>query len=63
MILGLKSLKKLEEELPNEFMRVHKSFIVNTSKLDSVYASELSLGKLKIPIGKSYKERVLGLFK
>ena len=62
-VIVLKSLKKLEEELPNEFMRVHKSFIVNTSKLDSVYASELSLGKLKIPIGKRYKERVLGLFK
>ena len=62
-VIVLKSLKKLEEELPSSFLRVHKSFIVNTTKLDSVYASELSLGELKIPVGKSYKESVLRLFK
>ena len=62
-IIVLESLKKLEEQLPpSQFKRVHKSFIVNTTRIDTLYGNQLELGELKIPIGQSYKEEVLKLF-
>jgi len=61
-IVALASLKKLEEELPSNFIRIHKSFIVNTDLIDSISGNEVELGTVKLPIGKSYKEEVMNLF-
>lgn len=55
----LESLKRLEETLPNkQFRRVHKSYIVNTHKIDALYGNTLEIGKTEIPIGKSYADEV-----
>lgn len=61
-IITLESLKKLEEILPSSFKRVHKSFIVNTKFINSIWGNQLEVGKTNIPIGKSYKKVVLKLF-
>ena len=61
-IVALASLRKLEDELPSKFIRVHKSFIVNTDLIQSISGNELELSSIKLPIGKSYKEQVLRLF-
>ena len=56
----LESLKKLEEVLPHDkFLRIHKSYIVALSKVKALEGNMLELENKKIPIGKSYKERVL----
>jgi DNA-binding LytR/AlgR family response regulator len=57
-ILSLGSLKQLERELPAGFMRVHKSYIVNTDRVDALEGNQLRLGEQRIPIGGSYRERV-----
>ncbi|HEX2974476.1 MAG TPA: LytTR family DNA-binding domain-containing protein [Bacteroidales bacterium] len=57
-ILSLSSLKILETKLPPEkFMRVHRSFIVNLEKVETVERSRIVFGKEYIPIGDQYKER------
>lgn len=59
-IMALGSLKALEETLPNtEFIRVHKSFIVSIHHVKSVEGNELNLGKVRIPIGGTYKEKAM----
>lgn len=59
-ILSLGSLKGLEIELPeNQFMRVHKSYIVAKGKVTTLEGNMVHIGKEKIPIGASYRERVL----
>ena len=59
-IITLESLKKLTEELPaNEFLRVHKSFIINQHKVSSHSNHDLTIGAKKIPIGSSYRDEVL----
>ncbi|MCQ2218569.1 MAG: LytTR family DNA-binding domain-containing protein [Paludibacteraceae bacterium] len=51
------SLKKLEEELPNnDFVRVHKSYIVSVSKIESVEGNVLTVAGHKVSIGKNYKD-------
>jgi len=55
-ILTLNSLKKFEEVLPKErFVRVHKSFIVQFSKIDAIQNNRISICKSLIPIGDNYK--------
>lgn len=52
----LDTLKSLENQLPENFVRVHKSFIINLDKIDKIDVKNvfLSLGK-EIPIGETYK--------
>ncbi len=58
-LITLESLKNLENNLPSNFVRVHKSFIVNSNKVESLYGNMLIIGKKEIPIGKSYKKEAL----
>lgn len=56
-IMSLMSFKNIEESLPkNKFYRVHKSFIVAISKIESISKSSLLIGDIQIPIGDFYKE-------
>jgi DNA-binding LytR/AlgR family response regulator len=51
-----KSLKDLIDVLPNEFMRVHNSSIVNLTNIDSIEDNHIMVKGNKITIGKTYKE-------
>jgi DNA-binding LytR/AlgR family response regulator len=54
------TLKKLLEELPEtQFIRTHKSFIVNKSKIEYLEGNQLKIKEQLIPIGQAYKEEVL----
>ena len=56
-ILSLMSMKSLEEELSDKnFMRVHRSFIVNLKKVSTVERNRIVFGKKYIPISEKYKE-------
>lgn len=58
--LVVNTLKTLESKLSkHSFIRVHRSFIVNMSKLDAVADSHLEIDRKVIPISKSYKELLL----
>jgi len=57
-ILSLSSLKTLELKLPaDKFMRVHRSFIVNLEKIETIDRSRIVFGKKYIPVGDQYKEK------
>lgn len=54
--MALYSLKDLESKLPNNFKRVHRSFIVNLDKIDYIILEEISIRNKKIPIGQKYRD-------
>lgn len=57
-VLSLSSLKTLEIKLPaDKFMRVHRSFIVNLEKIETIDRSRIVFGKKYIPIGEQYKNK------
>lgn len=57
-VLSLSSLKALESKLPeNKFMRIHRSFIVNLEKIDTIERSRIVFGKVYIPVSEAYKEK------
>ncbi len=53
-----------EEMLPKEiFIRVHRSFIVNKSKINHIEGNRVFINKNEIPIGSSYKEEFLKILR
>jgi two-component system, LytTR family, response regulator LytT len=57
-VLSITSLKLLESKLPeSKFMRVHRSFIVNLEKIDTIDRSRIVFGKEYIPVGEQYKDK------
>jgi DNA-binding LytR/AlgR family response regulator len=62
-ITALASLKELEEALPNDlFIRIHKSYIVAISEINSLEGNMIEVNDTRLPVGKSYKEAVLKIF-
>jgi DNA-binding LytR/AlgR family response regulator len=56
-ILTLNNLKSFSYKLPpDEFIRVHRSFIVSLTHIDSIARNEIYIGKKIIPIGDSFKD-------
>lgn len=56
-IITLQNMKKMEESLPaKSFIRVHKSYIVATGKIESIERSRIQIGEKIIPIGDTYRE-------
>lgn len=57
-LLSLTSLKLLECKLPDtKFMRVHRSFIVNLERIETIERSRIIFGKAYIPVSDQYKEK------
>ena len=55
-ILTLSNLKSFFSKLPSdEFIRVHRSYIVSISHIDSIARNEIYIGKKIIPVGDSFK--------
>lgn len=57
-ILSLNSMKSMEQKLPDDrFMRVHRSFIVNLSRISMIDRGRIVFGKVYIPVSDNYKEK------
>ena len=52
------TLSSFEEKLGANFLRVHRSFIVNLNRVTAFTKKDLEIGECEIPIGEFYKESV-----
>jgi len=56
-VLTLMTLKSLHEKLPpREFVRIHRSYIVPISKIESFGKNKIKINGKDIPVGSSYTE-------
>jgi DNA-binding LytR/AlgR family response regulator len=56
-IMTLQNFKSLEESLPKDnFIRVHKSYMVAINKIESIEKNRIKIGEKLIPISNTYKE-------
>jgi DNA-binding LytR/AlgR family response regulator len=63
-VLTLETFTELQHRLPSsEFCRVHKSFMVAISKIQSIERDRILLEKAQIPISETYKEEFYHLIK
>jgi two-component system, LytTR family, response regulator len=59
-IMTLQSFQGMESQLPRDnFMRIHKSFIVALNKIETIERNRIKIGSELIPIGSIYRERFL----
>lgn len=55
-LLTKSTMKNIEEKLPaDQYVRVHKSFIVALSKIDSIENNRIIIGEKYIPIGNLFR--------
>ena len=56
-IITLLSMKKIESRLPENFMRIHRSYIVNLHKIQEVNKNRIIMdAETYLPVGDMYKE-------
>lgn len=53
------TIKEILEILPDNFVQTHRSFIINTNKMDKVSAINIKINNYIIPISNSYKKELL----
>jgi two-component system LytT family response regulator len=60
--LSKMSTHEIEDMLPSHlFKRIHRSFIISVSKIESYTAEEVEVNGVSIPIGRGYREVLEGL--
>jgi DNA-binding LytR/AlgR family response regulator len=56
-VLTLMSLKSVIEKLPvNQFVRIHRSYVVARAQIRSIYNRKIKLSKIELPVGTNYSE-------
>ncbi len=56
-VLSLMSLKSLEEQLPaDRFVRIHRSYIIQPSKMQAIERNRVVFGKEYLPISDNYRQ-------
>ena len=56
-------ISEFEQKVPDYFLRIHRSFIVNKRKVTAFTSHDVEIGKAEIPIGVSYKKSVFEILK
>lgn len=58
-VVVYQKMSYLEEKLPREdFIRIHKSFIVSSSRISTLSTTHVEIDGKKIPVGEKYRENV-----
>ena len=58
-VMSLQTMKSMEEMLPNNFIRIHNSFIISLAAVDTIFKNKLQVGSETFPIGITYKKKVV----
>jgi len=58
-VVSKQKISHIESELPDNFLRIHRSFIVNAGMISSFTKEEVLFGDLELPISRSYRSRVM----
>ncbi len=62
-IICYESLSNLMQELPTNFIRIHRSYIVNVKKVGVFTTAYLEIEGTQITIGRNYREKVSRIMK
>lgn len=54
------TMKNLEDTLPSDrFQRIHKSYLINLSKVDRAHGKMVVIGGQELPVGNAYRQGLL----
>ncbi|PCI31192.1 MAG: DNA-binding response regulator [Flavobacteriaceae bacterium] len=52
------SISSFEKKLDDRFIRIHRSYIINKDKISAYTKNDIEIGKIEIPIGENYREKI-----
>jgi len=58
-VTSKEKISHMEKVLPEGFIRIHRSFIVNRAKISKYTREFVMLGEKELPISRSYKQEVV----
>jgi len=58
-IITKEKISVIEEKLTIPFLRIHRSFIVNTNEISSFSSESIEINSIELPISRSYKKATL----
>lgn len=58
-LLVYKRMKEVEQELPEQFVRIHNSFIVNIAHIRNIQSNLVSVKSTELPVSSGYKTRFM----
>lgn len=62
-IVSKEKISVLEDRLPDLFVRIHRSFIINRKKVTGLNNNEIKIGNVVLSIGRSFKQQALAKLK
>lgn len=63
-IMTRATLADMEKKLPpGQFIRIHRSYIINRSKITAITNQDVELGNVEIPVGENYRKKIEDLIK
>jgi len=57
------SISTFEKRIDNRFIRLHRSYIVNSEKITAYTKNDVEIGRIEIPIGNNYKDNLIPFLK
>ena len=58
-LISYTSLNECASRLPESFMRIHKSYIVNRENITSYNSEDIEVGEKRLPIGRAFRPWIL----
>ena len=58
-LITREKISAISKLLPHEFLRIHRSFIVNITRIESFNREYVSVAQTEIPIGRTFKKEVI----
>ncbi|MBL4568400.1 MAG: response regulator transcription factor [Flavobacteriaceae bacterium] len=52
------SISAFEKELDDRFIRIHRSYIINSNKITAYTKNDIEINKTEIPIGDNYRKNI-----
>lgn len=57
------SISAFEKRIDDRFIRLHRSYIVNSEKITAYTKNDVEIGRIEIPIGNNYKDNLIPFLK
>jgi len=56
-IISKEKISNLASRLPDIFLRIHRSFIINTNRIKNISSDEVTLDNIQLTIGRSFRKQ------
>jgi len=57
-IITREKISKVQKRLPSNFLRIHRSYLINCNKIQSYSKEQVTVNGIELPVSRTYKKEV-----